>query len=508
MAFDEPPVWYLGSVIEYDCFREKSFFVAYDDPEQKDRWHDLEDDETNGFIQWESGWSLAACKELMEWRSGKRRRVQQFDLQTGTSTWISTTSQERVVQPSIVTLTQQAGRLAQVKQEMHDAHEDMEEAQDLNRPLLLQNDFLQAKIDRLMVVMEERNLSDRLRKAQAIREQTYAAWKRERDSEAAAAAAAAAAATAHATASPAPAEVLAAAEPAASIVTVNVTEATAPAASEDDAPPAVILDPPPEGFMAARLFHLNTLITENKSDNVGFIPFLTQGGASPYFGSLLDAADLPKLIASRDSYDETIAIIRATGLYTDKGPSSPTKQLALWLSSVRPGSYIVMRHSTQNDHSRIPSDIKGDPARSIYVIGEVTAASHIGSEATMAIGSRVSQAMATIGFGAYSPYYDGDLASHEVAVRWFRLGYTDDWTDETRSYMKGRIASTFSELCKMGDAKSVRIRQDIWASAPLEFSTADYSDSQLTLQPLSGSSCPVESGLRRTRGSNFQGMGR
>ena len=67
----------------------------------------------------------------------------------------------------------------------------------------------------------------------------------------------------------------------------------------------------------------------------------------------------------------------------------------------------------------------------------------------MEIGARVSQAMAAAGFGAHSPYYDADDGSHEVAVRWFRLGYTDDWNDETQSYMKGRIAPTFAELCKI-----------------------------------------------------------
>lgn len=126
-------------------------------------------------------------RELDQWRRGKRRRVEQVDADTGTSSWQITLREAPAPSPPPFALTTMLSKkLVEVKEEAAEAHE-------LNTPLSLHNDYLQAKVDDLHAALRISDEQERLVTGQKIVNRSYHEWLREIAASAAATASAGAA---------------------------------------------------------------------------------------------------------------------------------------------------------------------------------------------------------------------------------------------------------------------------------------------------------------------------
>ena len=223
-------------------------------------------------------------------------------------------------------------------------------------------------------------------------------------------------------------------------------------------------------------FHLNSLVTEEiwaPGENVGFFPLLLEGAASPYFGR-----GEPEYVQAVQRGNDYVTV---RNILSELGYGAIATQLATWLVKVRPGDYIVMRHST----SVKISGTSHKPKRGVYVIGRVERTPVPGSLDAQTIAERVDARYlehphyAEWSNAAGNTMYGPHAGSEEYAVKWFKLGLLDELaTDcaEWTSYMSGQQTKTISDrLCAKAktDERHQKILAAVWNNARITLLSDD-----------------------------------
>lgn len=231
-------------------------------------------------------------------------------------------------------------------------------------------------------------------------------------------------------------------------------------------------------FQQSPIHHINALATDDwwaPNENAGFFPFVLAGAATPYFSGFAafgDATDgLNAVEEGASSYERVRRALQASGF-----TQGIAIQLATWLTKVRPGAYLVMRHEKTLFVSPTVDGVrqKVKPMRGVYVLGRVTSSPLPGSAETQTIATRVDVQLQR------HAQYDGQYApsewSEEYEVDWFKLGYLDELKQncpEFVSYMAGQQTETLSDrLCSKPESneRHRKVLTALWNNARVDIS--------------------------------------
>ena len=231
-------------------------------------------------------------------------------------------------------------------------------------------------------------------------------------------------------------------------------------------------------FQKSPIHHINALATDDwwaPNENAGFFPFVLARAATPYFSGFPafgDANDSLNAIENGvNSYNQVRDMLKANGF-----TQGIAIQLATWLTKIRPGTYLLMRHETTLFVSPTVDGVrqKIKPTRGVYVLGRVTSSPVPGSTETMRIATRVDQQLQR--HARYDGQYAPCLWSEEYEVHWFKLGYLDELKQacpEFVSYMAGQQTKTLSDrLCSKPDSNEThrKVLTSLWNNARMDIS--------------------------------------
>ena len=225
-------------------------------------------------------------------------------------------------------------------------------------------------------------------------------------------------------------------------------------------------------FMTAPLFHLNSFMRCGVH-NKGFVPFIREQVATVGFPSV-DATvlALPRR-SPQDRKHLRDAIWQCWGRrFPDhKEAVSGARQMALWLTNVSVGSWIMIRHEIKNCPYR-PKMLQradGTYAGPVYVLGEVTAIFDPFSEEDKEIHQRI-------------PELEPIFSNSYCRVRFNKMGRKDALSPATQKYISAICQPTLAHICEVGrtwpklftDAE--RVRADLWRNAVYDIGPHSLDD--------------------------------
>jgi len=228
------------------------------------------------------------------------------------------------------------------------------------------------------------------------------------------------------------------------------------------------------------LFHLNSFIDSEAKRNRAFGLFLSEGIATPGFRRAsqstvqrihqhwpLGEAFKPAL------YKMLLHDYQSAG--DGHAKASSARQRALWLTSCRPGAYIVSRH-VYDDCPFTPAALKGvhgEYLGGVYAIGRVVDFPPPESAADKAMISHVTdERLLTLDMQRYHLHAN-------AKVDWFAIGYMDRLRPQTKGYIDQVCQPTVQQVLKgIGSKKDYHrsCREDLWDKATVQISASMFSE--------------------------------
>ena len=252
--------------------------------------------------------------------------------------------------------------------------------------------------------------------------------------------------------------------------------ARAASASGASASAAAVGAAPPEREefieLPTPLFHLNSFIESEAKRNRAFGLFLSEGIATPGFRRASEST--LEQIHRQWPLDEAFKPVLFDMLLDDykrstdgHGKESSARQRALWLTTCRPGAYIVCRHVYQ-DCPYAPSALKGVNGQylgGVYAIGRVVEFPPPQSPADDALVSHIpDERLDALGMQRYYIHAN-------AKVDWFALGYMDQLRPQTKGYIDQVCQPTIQQVLKgSGNKKTYHqaCRADLWDKATIQ----------------------------------------
>lgn len=232
-----------------------------------------------------------------------------------------------------------------------------------------------------------------------------------------------------------------------------------------------------DNFGSKNIIHLNTLIRPSAKMNNGFAAYIHEGVAT--HGIPIEITGMcPAVAAMQGQPHAAVKTALLNELLADD-PTKPitreeqswTNQTAHWLASADVGSFLIIRH-IYGTCPYLPVAIKRGGCKHnkrIYAIGMVTETPRCNSLADRAIQDQMRSVTRL--------WHEGEQSNQN----WFRvsyewMGYYDDLSDTTRSYLQAISQPTVTKL--FGTAATQKneqaIRADLWKNAAIRIKPADF----------------------------------
>jgi len=223
-------------------------------------------------------------------------------------------------------------------------------------------------------------------------------------------------------------------------------------------------------FMAAPLFHLNSFMNATTRRNKGFGPFIREQVATPGFYAV--GQHVIGLLNQGGTYEEIRNELIHHGGPDEAGVDpSEASQVTLWLTEVKVGSYILMRHEYKSC-PWVPTRLKDDQGEyigKVWVLGRVTAVVEPDSDEKEAIAANL-------------PEINDTWCNTFCRVKFDKMILKSNLKTETVNYISKVCQKTLSKICvegsswlKLGtDARTVR--DDIWNNANISICSDDFDE--------------------------------